>query len=166
MESSERKFCSERNFWLAASDNEFMNFCRIENFQDSGKGGQKRNRKYSAARVTNIKTGLSAECAEFREQIVNRNKAINKLKLKLAFSFSGEPIASVRAITSLESPDYPVWVAFVLDLLYKNSFEINPLAEKLSLSKSKTIKLLYRDKKLWDEVNNQRTKLGKTRLSL
>lgn len=166
----ERKnnFLQERNSCLSASDEKFMELCRINNFQDTGKGGQKRNRKYSAVRLTHIATGINAECTVFREQNLNRLEALRKLRLKIAFNFSGEPIPleNIRSVTSVSSFDYPLWVAFVLDELYKSDFELNSLAEKLLVSKSKLIKLLYRDRDLWEIINDKRAKLNKYQLCL
>ena len=151
---------------MLSSDEDLTKYCKIENFQDSGKGGQKRNRKYSAVRLTHIETGISAECAEFREQNINRNKASMKLKHRIAMSLDGPQIANIRSIISLENPEYPLWVAFVLDGLHETLFEMEPLSKKLLLTKSKLIKLIYRDRELWNEVNEQRIKLGKHKLNL
>ncbi|HBM15522.1 MAG TPA: hypothetical protein DD381_04145 [Lentisphaeria bacterium] len=161
-----RPFYSKRNILLLSSDEDLIKYCNIENFQDSGKGGQKRNRKYSAVRLIHIESGITAECSEFREQNLNRIKAGQKLKLKIAILFSCEQITNMRNICSVKNSEYPLWVAYVLDELHRSYFDVKFVAEKLSLSKSRLIKLLYRDRELWNEVNEQRIKLGKYRLVL
>ena len=164
----ENNFYRKRNSFLSIPDEQLIKFCRIENFQDSGKGGQKRNRKYSAVRLTHIETGMTSECTLFREQNLNRIEAGRKLRLKIALNFFGDPIIveNIRGITSLSSVDYPLWVAFILDELYKYGFELSPLSEELSISKSKLIKLLYRDRELWQKVNEKRVNLGKYQLTV
>lgn len=165
MENRADNFFKDRNLWICASDEEFAKFCSIENYQDSGKGGQKRNRKYSGVRLVHIKTGIVSECALCREQNLNRIEAARKLRLKIAMLLSGPEISDIRSIVSMEHHDYPLWVAFALDELYKCDFEILPVAEKLSLSKTKLTRLLYKDRVLWDEVNANRERLGKFKLA-
>lgn len=160
-----KNFFKDRNLWVAASDEEFAKFCRIENFQDTGKGGQKRNRKYSGVRLTHIESGILVECALHREQNLNRIEANKKLRLKIATLLSGPKIVNVRSIVSLDHHDYPSWVSFVLDELYSCDFEIFPVAEKLAISKTKFTRLLYKDRCLWNEVNANREKLGKFALA-
>lgn len=154
-------YFENRNLWISASDQEFAKFYRIENFQDTGKGGQKRNRKYSGVRLIHIETGIVAECVIYREQNLNRIEACKRLRLKIAMLVSGPKIVNIRSIVSLEHQDYPQWVSFVLDELYNCDFEIQHVAEKLCISKTKLTRVLYKDRVLWNEVNSNRTKLGK-----
>ncbi len=160
MDKSPNTFFKDRNLWISASDEEFAQYYTIRNFQDTGKGGQKRNRKYSGVRLTHIETGIVVECTLHREQNLNRIEAAKKLRFKLAM-LSGPEIENIRSIVSPSNQDYPKWVAYILDELHRHDFEILPVAEKLSLSKTKLTKLLYKDRDLWDEVNANRTKLGK-----
>lgn len=157
----QENYFKERNRWLALSENDFLKQCRIENYQDSGKGGQKRNRKYSAVRLTHIPTEITVTSSDYREQNINKLKAIEKLKIKIAMMLSGPNVDIPRNVISIKSQDYPLWVAFILDELYKNDFEIVPVAKKLELSNSKLLKIIYRDKIIWDELNVNRKKLGK-----
>lgn len=154
-------YFADRNFWLSESEADFFSHCRIENYQERGKGGQKRNRKYSAVRLTHIPTGISVTSANFREQNINKLKALSKLRIKIAIMLSGPEINISRNIISIQSKDYPLWVAFLLDELYKNDFEISPIAQKLGLSLSKLLKLIYKDKLIWNELNSNRKSLGK-----
>ena len=157
----QENYFKERNRWLALSENDFLKQCRIENYQDSGKGGQKRNRKYSAVRLTHIPTEITVTSSDYREQNINKLKAIEKLKIKIAMMLSGPNVDIPGNVISIKSQDYPLWVAFILDELYKNDFEIVPVAKKLGSSNSKLLKLIYRDKIIWDELNVNRKKLGK-----
>lgn len=159
--SRQENYFKDRNLWLSSSESDFFQHCRIENYQDSGKGGQKRNRKYSAVRLTHIPTGISVTNADCREQNINKLKALEKLKIKMAMMLSGPDVDISRSIISVQSRDYPLWVAFLLDELYRNDFEIASIAESLGLSNSKLLKLVYRDRIIWNELNSNRLKLGK-----
>lgn len=165
MDNRANNFFEKRNLWISTFDEEFAKFCKIENFQDTGKGGQKRNRKYSGVRLTHIESGIIAECTLYREQNLNRIEAGKKLRLKIAMLLSGPRIVNLRPIVNLDHYDYPRWVSFVLDELYSCNFEISPVAEKLAISKTKLTRLLYKDRVLWDEINAKRTKLGKFTLT-
>lgn len=159
--SRQENYFKDRNVWLASSEPNFLKQCRVENYQDSGKGGQKRNRKYSAVRLTHIPTGISVTSTNCREQNINKLKSLEKLKIKMAMILSGPHIDIPRSIISTHSRDYPLWVAFLLDELHKNNFEITPIAERLGISNSRLLKLVYRDRIIWDELNANRMKLGK-----
>lgn len=163
MNSGDRQnnFFSDRNLWLSAPLVDFLKQCKIENYQASGKGGQKRNRKYSAVRLTHIPTKISVTCSEYREQNINKLKAVERLKLKMALGLSGPEIETPLNIISTKSQEYPLWAAFLLDELYKYDFEVTQIAEKLKISKSKLLKLIYRDKILWNKLNSNREKSGK-----
>ena len=162
MNSTRREnYFTDRNSWLSSSEADFFKHCRTENYQDRGKGGQKRNRKYSAVRLTHIPTGISVTSADCREQNINKLKALEKLKIKIAMMLSGPEVDIPRSVISIQSRDYPLWVAFLMDELYRNAFEIASIAEKLGLSNSKLLKLIFRDKAIWKEINSKRIKLGK-----
>lgn len=159
--SRQENYFADRNLWISSSESDFLKQCKVENYQDSGKGGQKRNRKYSAVRLTHIPTGISVTSSGCREQNINKLKALEKLKVKMAVMLSGPDVNIPRSITSIHSYDYPLWVAFLLDELHRNEFEIVLIAKILRLSNSKLLKLVSRDRVIWDELNSNRMKLGK-----
>jgi len=70
--------------FITAGDKEFERSCRLEFYIASGPGGQKRNRTYSAARATHKKTNISAIAEESRSQAENKEKALKRLKKKIA----------------------------------------------------------------------------------
>ncbi len=53
--------------------------CRWEYFIAPGKGGQKRNRCRSAARVTHIPSGATGQAVESRSQIKNKRAAFKRM---------------------------------------------------------------------------------------
>ncbi len=63
-----------------ASDGEY----RVEKFHCGGKGGQNVNKVETGVRIIHIPTGLAAQSTEERSQFQNRQRAMEKLREKLA----------------------------------------------------------------------------------
>ena len=57
--------------------------CRIEFYKSGGPGGQHKNKRFMAVRITHLPTGLVAVSQEFRSQAVNKEVAYERLKGKL-----------------------------------------------------------------------------------
>lgn len=55
----------------------------IEYFRASGPGGQRRNKKDTAVRITHIATGLKVVATESRYRIQNLKKAFSRLEEKI-----------------------------------------------------------------------------------
>lgn len=60
--------------------NFFENDIKIDVFHSRGAGGQNVNKVETAARITHIPTGITVTCQDERSQLVNKKKALNKLK--------------------------------------------------------------------------------------
>jgi protein subunit release factor A len=56
---------------------------RIEFYRGSGPGGQHRNKKDTACRITHIPTGIAATAQEFKSQKQNKEAAFRRLAEKL-----------------------------------------------------------------------------------
>lgn len=63
---------------------------RVDTFKSGGPGGQHQNKTDSGVRITHIKTGLSAESREYREQYYNKREAFKKLANLLLEHFKSE----------------------------------------------------------------------------
>jgi len=155
-----RKIFNNRTIWLTENDEKFMLNCHLEYFQASGPGGQKRNRKYSAVRITHYPTNVVSESCATRSQNSNKKDAIHKIKMQIATNFTGPPIKLEINNISESNKLYPLWLAMVFDLLFKYSFETKEAAYKLEISNSKLIKLIGKSTFAWKNFNNYRKNFG------
>lgn len=153
-------FAEARNKWLKMADEELFSCCQFDPFKASGRGGQKRNKTSSAVRLTHVPTQISVTDCSGRSQHQNRQAALWKLRLAIAFQIRGLPELSPSRDIGLKNPGYPLWVASVLDILDACGFQIGDAAEEIGESSSKLVKLLYRDLHLWQLINHQREKRG------
>ena len=156
-----RPFHPERLEWLQMNDDALLARCDFTWYQASGPGGQKRNRKYSAARVSHPPTKLSATCVETRDQNKNKTLALRKLRLELAVETAGPPVElDFDLPPGAHSAPYPFWLAKVFDALWAAGLRPADAAPPLGLSSSKLLKLLCRDSFAWRKLNEQRQAAG------
>ncbi len=57
---------------------------QITFFRSSGPGGQKKNKTESAVRIKHLPTGIIVTATESRSQLQNREKALERLRQRLA----------------------------------------------------------------------------------
>ncbi len=69
---------------LQLDDARLLLECDVELFIGSGPGGQHRNKTESAVRLRHRPSGIVAIAAERRSQFQNRNRALRRLRQKLA----------------------------------------------------------------------------------
>jgi len=161
--------------FITAGDKEFLRSCRLEFYMASGPGGQKKNRTYSAVRATHKKTNISALAEESRSQSDNKEKALKRLKKKLALNvrkdffatgFTVHQKASViflkEGIEKINSRNrlYPLFCAVLLDAIYAARGKLSETSEMLNSSTGKLNKVLRTDKELFSVVNRLRGYFG------
>ena len=56
---------------------------KIEFFKSSGPGGQHKNKRFTAVKITHLSTGISAVATEQRSQAQNRTIALQRLRRKV-----------------------------------------------------------------------------------
>lgn len=69
----------EKNLWWSRSKKNF----RIDFYRGSGKGGQHRNKRDTACRITDLETGISACSEEHKSQSQNKKAAFKRLTDRL-----------------------------------------------------------------------------------
>ena len=161
--------------FITLEDKAFERSCRLEFYMASGPGGQKRNRTYSAVRATHKKTALSAVAEESRSQIDNREKALRRLKKKIALhvrkdflatGFKVHPEAAVfflkEGIKRINSKNklYPIYCAVLLDSIYTAKGKLSEASERLNTSTGKLNKVICSDKDIFNAVNRLRNSFG------
>jgi protein subunit release factor A len=61
---------------------------KIEVFKSGGPGGQHKNKRFMAVRLTHVPTGLVAVSQEHRSQALNKETAFKRLRDKLTQKFA------------------------------------------------------------------------------
>ena len=140
---------------LALSEEELGNIVEFDFFKRSGNGGQKRNKTSSAVRVILKDFNISAEDCTERSQKLNRSKALQKLRHKLAMSVRQEPVEKAITVYAPSNDKYPLFLAQLLDILESVDFSFKECGIKLKLSSSQVEKLLRKDTVLWQYVQNR-----------
>ena len=151
-----------RNQLLHMDDAALLRQCRTDVFRGTGRGGQKRNTTESAVRLTHEPTGICAENDDTRSQHTNRARAVREVRRQLALKWRQPPPAAwpYDSAPSKRSPDYPLWMAHLLDVCEAHQYRISEIAATCSTTTSQLVKELAADPPLWRYVNDRRRALG------
>lgn len=161
MDAAHLNISGERDKWLCMADEELFQTCVMEAFKGAGNGGQKRNKTSSAVRLRHLPTGIVVTDCSGRSQHQNRHAALKKMRFQLALQMrSGSPAVIERLPASPASPDYPRWVAAVIDNLFCCGWSMRATAAAIGTSTARLVKLLARDPALWQAVNRCREQAG------
>jgi len=157
---------ADRDRWLELSDEALLRECRREAYQASGPGGQKRNRVYSAVRLTHGPSGIAVTAAEHRSAQRNLAAALHRLRRRIALEIrpAGDARPAPGGLPDLRlspaNPRHPRLLATVADALHANGFQAADAARALGLSTGQLVRLLARDTEAWQHVNRQRLDRG------
>lgn len=154
-----------RNEWLAADDKMFLNQCVFKEYQASGPGGQKRNRKYSGARLTHTPSGIEVCDAGSRSLNDNKRSAMRKLRERIALDIRCDvsPVLDTLEVGA-RNPRYPLLLALLMDTLERRDYRVSDAAVDLGISTGKLSKLLARDTRVWALLNTERENRGFSKL--
>lgn len=141
---------------LALNEEELGRIVEFDFFKRSGNGGQKRNKTSSAVRVTLKELAISAEDCTERSQKLNRSKALQKLRRKIAMTVRQEISDEIITIVAPSNDRYPLFLARLIDLLSSVNYSFKECGLKLNLSSSQVEKLLRRDASLWQFIQSKR----------
>ena len=143
----------ERDEILILDDAALSRIVRLEFARGSGNGGQKRNKTSTAVRVVLDEYGVAAtDCSE-RSQHRNRAAALRKLRMALALQERREPLPPPRVRCAVESPEYPLFAARLLDAVVAAQGDYRRAAALWGVSPSSFFKTLRRDPALWEWLN-------------
>lgn len=160
--------------YLALSDEELLRACRMERFRVSGPGGQNRNRRDTAVRLTHAPTGLTAQASERRSQHQNRVEALARLRKTIALEVrrpvnldAYEPPPELEAIlprrrNQIGPRHHDFWpgAQALLDLFVAVEGSVSESAERVGLSTGALSRLLVSDPRLLRAVNGWRESRG------
>ena len=165
---------ASRDQHLTMSDDRLLAECTVETYRASGPGGQHRNKRDSAVRLTHEPTGVSATATERRSQHENRRVAVRRLRKAIALRVRAPaeanappagPLADALADprwprVGQKAPTYLVAAAQVLDRLEAAEGKVSEVAAALGVSTASLVKFLSLDTDLWQEANRLRRRFG------
>ena len=139
----------ERDEILTLDDAALSKLVKLEFSRGTGNGGQKRNKTSTAVRVVLAEHDVTAaDCSE-RSQHRNRAAALKKLRMALALKERRPPLPPPRTKCAVESPDYPLFAARLLDAVEAANGDYRSAAAIWGVSPSAMLKTLERDPALW-----------------
>lgn len=129
--------------------------CVIARTRRGGPGGQHRNKVETAVVITHRPTGVSGQASERRSQDLNRQMAIQRLRVRLALAVR-QPIEATEPPSDLwqsrsrgrqlavnvEHVDFPALLAETLDRLAAGDWDVGTVAEQLGVTASQLVKFL------------------------
>ena len=140
----------ERDEILALDDAELSKLVKLEFSRGSGNGGQKRNKTSTAVRVVLEEFDVSASDCSERSQHRNRAQALRKLRMNLVLKERREPLPPPRLRCAVESPDYPLFAARLLDALEAACGDYRAAAGSWGVSPTSLLRSVERDPQLWN----------------
>jgi len=161
--------------FLRLDDQKLLKECRVDPYQASGPGGQKRNRTYSAIRITHLKTGISTIAEESRSQSENKARALRRLRTGIALSLRPDcspdqfqVAQEMRALfqpgypinINVKNPTYPIFCATIMDALFLQRGMISEACKMLRITSGQLGKVLRKDTELYTAVNRLREQFG------
>ena len=175
-----------RSIWTSLSDDVLLAQCEVDTYRASGPGGQKRNKTSSAVRLRHEPSGLIVIAEESRSQHENKAKALRRLKKALfleirveippdklnAAHFSSKPEfiaardADGRLHLSAKDSRFLPMAGLILDLLVAVEAKVSAVAELLGISTANLISFLETDSKVWQQVNQIRSRFGQRALRM
>jgi len=149
----------DRNQWLAVADTTLLQDCKLTEFQSSGPGGQKRNRKYSSVRITHLPSGLAVTAVKSRSQNENKRSAMKKLRRLIAMEIRCDvsPVVDTFNV-NMRNKTYPLLLALLFDTLHRYNFSISDTGKAIGLSTGRLVKLLVKNTDAWQKINMERQK--------
>lgn len=174
MDSANPETCYDH--WAAWSIERLLVECELRRQKRSGPGGQHRNKVETAVVAEHKPTGIRGEASERRSQDLNRQQAIQRLRVNLALEIRGPRSSpgvllspselwrsrtkSGRISCSAEHGHFPALLAEALDAIAVSLPDPTPAALHLGISPSQLVKLLAVEHRALDQLNSARKAAG------
>ncbi|XP_065025671.1 uncharacterized protein LOC135581710 isoform X1 [Musa acuminata AAA Group] len=168
--------------YIHLSDEQLMAQCDMDTFKASGPGGQHRNKRESAVRLSHRPTGIVAQAVEERSQHKNRAMALTRLRTLLAlkvrkpidldgYTPPSELLQILPAKSTIRgkdvgpqigpnNPKFALGMQALLDLIFSVEGSVSETAKMLGLSTGALSRLILSDDSLRVTVNELRTSKG------
>lgn len=152
---------------------ELLALCDVVRTRKSGPGGQHRNKVETAVVITHRETGCQGQASERRSQDLNRQAALQRLRVRLALevrsALTSEGNSSAlwrsrvrgeKLSVSTEHADFPALLAEALDWLAACDWDASAAAERLGISTSQLVKFLAQEPEALQRLNAARKARG------
>ncbi len=149
---------NQRDDRLLTDDEYLLSHCLVDFFKSTGKGGQKKNKTSSAARIVHKASKIEAVSGNRRSQKENRIIALRQLKLNLALHWRQLPAVNHGLDFGMNEKNvrFPLLVGSLIDSLWENGWNPAPTAKFFGTSTAQIVKLLKKHPVLWQYVNQKR----------
>ena len=147
--------------------------CSIKHTRGSGPGGQHRNKVATAVVLTHEPTAVGAQASESRSQNRNAQVALWRLRLRLAVEARTDPppaepsdlwrarrTGDGRIVVNDQHADFPALIAEALDAACAPHVDVRAAATSLGVSTSQLVRLIAREPKALQAVNDARAAHG------
>ncbi|KAL5704789.1 hypothetical protein ACHQM5_023165 [Ranunculus cassubicifolius] len=180
--SSTPSISSNEIEYIKLSDEKLISQCEVDTYKSSGPGGQHRNKRETAVRLTHLPTGVIAQAAEDRSQHKNRMSALTRLRTLLALRVRKKidlenytPPPELLQILPLKSTirtsgvgsqigpnnsKFALGMQALLDVIHAVGGSVADAAKVLGLSTGALSRLILSDDSLRMAVNELRTSKG------
>jgi len=158
----------------AAMDEEKLRAeCQLRQVRRSGPGGQRRNKVSTGIVLRHQPTGIEAEATERRSQAENRRLALFRLRVNLALhvrsprSLHAEPsplwrsrLSGGKLSVNPAHRDFPALLAEALDRIAALEADVARAARQLAVTSSQLVRLLAKEPRALELVNQWRAQRG------
>lgn len=156
---------------------DLLDECDVTRTRRGGPGGQHRNKVETAVVVMHRPTGLTGQAGERRSQDLNRQAAVQRLRVRLAVEVrstvaADEPPSTLwqsrvrggKLVVSTQHEDFPALLAEALDRLAAGGWDLAPVAGRMGISASQLVKFLKQQPQALGRLNEARRERGQKAL--
>ncbi|MBO5422348.1 MAG: peptide chain release factor [Fibrobacteraceae bacterium] len=157
-----------RDDYLQLPLDELLRACTLKGYQGSGPGGQHRNKTNTGVCLRLAPYNLEIKSCESRSVSENKTHALHRMQLALAIYVREPPkpesqlkFPGSNGRIQTSNPQYPQFIANVLDIVEANGGDTKVAAKAFGLSPTALTKILHADKHVLKAMQDIRAKKGR-----